>query len=653
MFKDLFSLVRREQVSLFIGAGFSKEACAPSVYDLKKAILDEIHDTEKRESHKEDSLADLSNFFVNEVHLGSRNRLIRILHDAFDFKPKCMDDHKLLAKIPHFRRIFTTNYDTLLENSYEQNEVQVVRNDADCAYINKLFTVFKIHGDFTDPDSVVITADDYEKFFSANKNPIMRDLVKAEFATKNILFIGYSLEDDNILDIIRNVSEAQKSNQNEMFLIAPGISQAKQEELKKLKVHYFDTIANAFLKQLVDELREHISEDFRNKHISGETYTRFLNPYHVLPIVKTPVSGNNIIKKVESTTEKPLQRQIQMSVNAEIGEKLKNLDFEKDGEIISNKFFQKRPCFRITDNDLQKCRYLVNGVVLTNDIKEVIVSPIETKIELNFLIPSRNFFEMVAAKVYRLNDKAVRLDVDCDIYIMRIEIRTMTEDIITITFNFDFKKTYKNNNDAKKWIEIPCALFANENFFIQELSKRPLNLTSSSQSIKDNNFECFKQYYNDIERIEYALGKKFKVYNECTEQNCRIATYICSYLYREPLNIRCDSKDGLNFSTKIEEGGGELIETFKLNERISIIITEDKALNYELNDCIFNIPFEYKILNSCQITNIQKERNEQTYIYFHYDQPTYLLLFSSKSVLEEFPDIKPLDEIIKRIDYDN
>lgn len=44
MFERLLSLVRREQVSLFIGAGFSIEACAPSVYDLKTVILDEIYD---------------------------------------------------------------------------------------------------------------------------------------------------------------------------------------------------------------------------------------------------------------------------------------------------------------------------------------------------------------------------------------------------------------------------------------------------------------------------------------------------------------------------------------------------------------------------------------------------------------------------------
>ena len=572
---------------------------------------------------------------------------MRILKKAFDFEPTCMDDHNLLAKIPHFRRIFTTNYDTLLEDSYSRNDICVVRNDADCAYINKPFTVVKVHGDFTDPDSVVITSDDYKQFFTANKNPIMWNLVKTEFATKNILFIGYSLEDNNILDIIQKVSDAQGSNQNEMFLIAPGISPEKQEKLKELKVHYFDAVANVFLTQLIEELKEHITEDFKNKYISGETCTRFLKSYQILPTVQTPVQGNNAIKNVESTTEKPLQHQIQMSVKAEIGEKLKNLDFEKNGELVSNQFFPQRPCFRIAGEDILKCHYLVNGVVLTSDIKEILVSPVEKKFDLTFQIPSRDFLETVTAKVYILNDKAIRFDVDCDVYFMRIGLHILQEGSpITVTFNFDFKKQYKNNDNAIKWIEVPCALFANEDFIIQELSRFPLNLTSSPQSLKDNNYECFKRYYKDVKRIELATGKKFKVYNECTEQSWRIAAYICSYLYREPINVRCDDKDGLNFSTKTEKGG-ELIESFKVNDHISIVTTDERVFKYELNNRTFNIPFGYRILNSCQITNIQKEENGQIFIEFHYDRPTFLLLLSGKSMSEEFPDMKPLDAIIK------
>lgn len=643
MFERLISLVRREQVSLFIGAGFSIEACAPSVRDLRNAILNEIFDERKRASHQDDNLDVLSEYFVEEECLGSRNQLIKILQKAFDFTPECMDDHKLLAKIPHFKRIFTTNYDTLLESSFDNNDVHVVRNDADCAYLTKPFSVFKIHGDFTAPDSVVITTSDYKEFFTSNKNPIMWNMVTNEFATKNMLFIGYSLEDENILDIIKKVSTAQKNNQNEMFLIAPGISQEKQDVLKKMKVHYYDAKANAFLTQLIKELEEHITEDFQDKHISEETYSRFWHSHKAVPVVATPVKGRSVIKKVEPISDEPLEHKIKISVKAEIGEKLNNFDFEKDGEIVPNPITPDVPCFRISGDNLIKGNYIVNGIVLTG-IKEIIVAPVENKMDLSFRISSRDFFEVVTAKVYQLNEYKTKLVIDCDVYKITMEFHFLQEKTVAATINFTFNKTYKNNNEAIKWIDVPCALSNNEDFIIQEFSMLPLKLSNPTN--KTDDFEKFKQYYKDIKRIESASGKKFKVYNEYTEKNYRIARYVCSYLNREPLSIYCEDKNGLDISTKTEEGE-EIIETFKVKDYISIVTTEEKKLVYNLNNRTFNIPFGYKIYNSCQIKSMQKDEDGNTLFEFHYGNPTYFLLLSDKTMTEEFPEMKPLRTIIK------
>ena len=50
MFERLIKLVRQEKVSLFIGAGFSIEANAPSVRQLKELILSEF-DNDTVECH--------------------------------------------------------------------------------------------------------------------------------------------------------------------------------------------------------------------------------------------------------------------------------------------------------------------------------------------------------------------------------------------------------------------------------------------------------------------------------------------------------------------------------------------------------------------------------------------------------------------------
>ena len=121
MFERLIKLVRQTKVSLFIGAGFSIEANAPSVSKLKELVLAEFENDKQRKEHENDSLAELTEFFVEEICSSSRNELITIMKKAFKFTPTCMDDHKMLAAIPHFNKIFTTNYDTLLEDSYPES----------------------------------------------------------------------------------------------------------------------------------------------------------------------------------------------------------------------------------------------------------------------------------------------------------------------------------------------------------------------------------------------------------------------------------------------------------------------------------------------------------------------------------------------------
>lgn len=50
---------------------------------------------------------------------------------------------------------------------------------------------------------------------------------------KHILFIGYSLEDDNIIEIIKNISKAVNKNQKDMFLISPKFQGNEKECLTR------------------------------------------------------------------------------------------------------------------------------------------------------------------------------------------------------------------------------------------------------------------------------------------------------------------------------------------------------------------------------------------------------------------------------------
>ena len=339
MFKRLIKLIRQEKVSLFIGAGFSIEANAPSVQKLKETILANIDDLDAKQQHNDDNLADLSEFYVEEICNGSRNELVSLLKELFSFNPASMKDHEMLAKIPHFHNIFTTNYDTLLEDSYPAEDINVIRKDKDCAYIEerKNINIFKIHGDFQDADSLVITSSDYHDLLNGKKrNPQLWNVVKNEFLKKHILFIGYSLEDDNIIEIIKNISKAVNKNQKDMFLISPKISGQRERMLNKMKVQYCKAYyATEFLEELIKNLCDNISDDFKHKKVSAATYTKFCNTHDFTPIITTPAKGENTIEDIKALPGRTLNSKITFSVGEQYKHFFEDIDFERNSIYIA------------------------------------------------------------------------------------------------------------------------------------------------------------------------------------------------------------------------------------------------------------------------------------------------------------------------------
>jgi hypothetical protein len=645
MFERVIKLVREEKVSLFIGAGFSIEAHAPSVAMLREAILTQFDNDQQRSDHKNDSLAEISDFFVEEVCCGSRNSLIELLQKQFQFTPAKMDDHQALAKIPHFHNIFTTNYDTLLEDSYTGDICQVIRKDADCAYLDdkKPVKVFKIHGDFTNQDFVVITSSDYDNFYKQRPNPQMWDIVKNEFLTKHILFIGYSLTDDNILDIISNISQTVNKNQKDMFLIAPKISPMNQGRLKKMKVHYYDAFASDFFAELKKALDENIGMDFRHHKVSAETFARYCQLHGFNPDIVINQKKDNDISNIKALPGQSLKHTIQMTVKSELKDLMKELDFEKYGELVEDSPFPNLRLIKIEEKDLLNCSYSVNGVVVQNEIERVLVGPVVNDLVLTIRIPAKGFIEKISAKTYRVNNRKVAYKFDCNIYTVELtaEIKEVTDEGALITYNlsFSFKDTYTDNSEALKWIEFIDAFF-NDCEIIISIDSYPLLNTNEVQfPKKENKYGRFRHYYQNIKQIELLTGKSFTEYKCYNEERYKLSRWIVAYLTHQTVTVKASCSQ---FSVEVNEGSF-LSEQAKKDNVISVVTTETGGKSLSLNGRTFDIPFTHTLLNECKIVDVKKKR-KKVRIDFDAQSTKWQILFSDKSANEEFPGLKQLDD---------
>lgn len=131
------------------------------------------------------------------------SKIIGSLTDDFKIEGhKYEEELRALSKLtPH--AIITTNYDKLLENifpSYNCIIGQQIRENASKSTIGKLH---KIHGCVTKIEEIVISSEDYEKFTKQRKYLTAKLLTY--FIENPIIFLGYSVSDSNIKNILSDI----------------------------------------------------------------------------------------------------------------------------------------------------------------------------------------------------------------------------------------------------------------------------------------------------------------------------------------------------------------------------------------------------------------------------------------------------------------
>lgn len=184
----------------FIGAGFSCNANFPNGLnvkqwtDLGKAFADDLL------NYTFSSPIDAITTYEQEY---SRAKMVeKMKKELLIVEGKPGDAHLNFAKL-YFDKIVTTNFDLLLEASYNAiarpTKVVVDESQLSIACNNKEVEILKIHGDVNHPIQMVATEEDYDGFL-INK-PLMSTYLCNLLVTRTPIFIGYSLDDTDFRQI--------------------------------------------------------------------------------------------------------------------------------------------------------------------------------------------------------------------------------------------------------------------------------------------------------------------------------------------------------------------------------------------------------------------------------------------------------------------
>lgn len=99
--------------------------------------------------------------------------------------------------------IITTNYDSLLEDTMQGFTKYIGQNELIFSALHGIAEIYKIHGSVENPETIVINENDYVKF--EKKSAYLAAKLMTIFIEYPIIFIGYSIGDTNIRNILKSI----------------------------------------------------------------------------------------------------------------------------------------------------------------------------------------------------------------------------------------------------------------------------------------------------------------------------------------------------------------------------------------------------------------------------------------------------------------
>lgn len=198
---------RRGNLVLFLGSGISAGAGLPTWSALVEDLARQsgMQEEELRALRRLDLLDQAR---VVELRLGGQRALGRKLAERLrihSFSLTCA----LLAGLP-VQEVVTTNFNEMFERASRSIGLQTaVLPYAPASPAERW--ILKMHGSTHQPDDIVITREDYMRY--ASRRSALRGIVQSLLFTRHMLFVGFSLNDDNFHRIVDEVRQARPQNQ--------------------------------------------------------------------------------------------------------------------------------------------------------------------------------------------------------------------------------------------------------------------------------------------------------------------------------------------------------------------------------------------------------------------------------------------------------
>ena len=216
--KDVSKAAFRGEAAAFVGAGVSSPSDLPTWADLIRPMVADLG-INFRNCGEDIPL--MTQHLVN-ISAGNRGRLVAQLQEKIQRQTSKPNHYHRSIVASAIDLIWTTNYDTLLEQAYGSYPVAIRARDTDMSLVSDPDSVeiVKAHGCIarSAPCELVLTREDYEDYFV--HRPLISERLRNDLQKRTFLFLGYGYGDPNIANILVEARRLAQKVPRRRYLIA-------------------------------------------------------------------------------------------------------------------------------------------------------------------------------------------------------------------------------------------------------------------------------------------------------------------------------------------------------------------------------------------------------------------------------------------------
>lgn len=281
IFDSLVKDIKENKVVPYIGAGLSMlfENVYPSWGQFLNSTFEEYKISEQEKFNKL-NYEDKAEYLYNEM--GSIT-FSEHLKDIFGKQHLNINDNEFTKKAIYLLPIIfdkgliiTTNYDKVIEKIYElHNSLLSVAHPGHFESLNRAIRsdellLYKIHGDIIEPiQSIILTKNQYKQ---AYENPKLIEILNQIYISKEMLFLGCSMQKDRPIELMYKVSKPGMYN----YSIIPCESENIKERRLQLENEYYTKsiiypkVKHECVKVILDEIAQNVNPEGYKKKLKIE-----------------------------------------------------------------------------------------------------------------------------------------------------------------------------------------------------------------------------------------------------------------------------------------------------------------------------------------------------------------------------------------------